>query len=208
MSNVRVFEHPVLQDALARLRDKNAKPAEFRRLMADAGLLLGLAALEDLKLASVRIETPMKAAKAHRLGQPVSLVAILRAGLGLLPKLSELLPDAVTGHIGLYRNEETLNPIRYYVRLPKEIAQSRVLLCDPMLATGGSAAEAIRILKTDGAKDIVLLSLLATKTGIRKVHREHPDVRIVTAAVDPVLNSIGYIVPGLGDAGDRIFGTL
>lgn len=208
MTNVRVVEHPVLQETLARLRDKSTRPADFRRLMADAGLLLGLAALEDLKTAPARVETPMKAAKVQRLAQPVCLVAILRAGLGLLPRLSELLPDAAAGHIGLYRNEETLNPIRYYVRLPKGVAQSRVLLCDPMLATGGSAAEAVRILKTDGAKDVVLLSLLATKAGIRRVHREHPDVRIVTAAVDPVLNSIGYIVPGLGDAGDRIFGTL
>ena len=208
MSNLRVVTHPVLQDALARLRDKNTKPADFRRLMGDAGLLLGLAALEDLKLATAKVTTPMTSTKVQVLGQPVALVAILRAGLGLLPKLSELLPDAATGHIGLYRNEETLNPIRYYVRLPKGIRQSRVLLCDPMLATGGSAAEAIRILKTDGAKDITLLSLLATKTGIQKVHKEHPAVKIVTAAVDPVLNKIGYIVPGLGDAGDRIFGTL
>ena len=208
MSSVRVVEHPVLQDSLTRLRDKTTRPADFRRLMADAGLLLGLAALEDLRTAPTRVETPLKAFKSPRLAQPVALVAILRAGLGLLPKLSELLPDAATGHIGLYRNEETLNPIRYYVRLPKRIPESRVLLCDPMLATGGSAAEAVRILKTDGARDIVLLSLLATKVGIRRVHREHPDVRIVTAAVDPVLNKIGYIVPGLGDAGDRIFGTL
>ncbi|MBI3299206.1 MAG: uracil phosphoribosyltransferase [Elusimicrobia bacterium] len=208
MSSVRVVEHPVLQEALARLRDKATKPAEFRRLMADAGLILGLAALEKLKTAPGRVDTPLKSAKAERIAQPVALVAILRAGLGLLPKLTELLPDAAAGHIGLYRNEETLNPIRYYVRLPKRLPDTKTLLFDPMLATGGSAAEAIRILKTDGAREITLVSLLATKAGVKRVQREHPAVAIVTAAVDPVLNKHGYIVPGLGDAGDRIFGTL
>ncbi len=208
MSHVRVVEHPVMQEALARLRDKTTKPSEFRKHMADAGMILGLAALDDLKSLPGKVVTPIKAAKVHRLGKPLALIAILRAGLGLLPKLSDLLPDAATGHIGLYRNEETLNPIRYYVRLPKGLGKARVMLCDPMLATGGSAAEAVRILKTDGARDIHLVSLLATEVGIRRVHREHPDVRVVTASVDPVLNKMGYIVPGLGDAGDRLFGTL
>ena len=208
MSGVRVIEHPVLQEALAQLRDKGTKPSDFRRLMSDAGLILGLAALEELKTAAGRVETPLKTARSQRIAQPAALVAILRAGLGLMPKLSEMLPEAAAGHIGLYRNEETLNPIRYYVRLPKRLPDTKTLLLDPMLATGGSAAEAIRILKTDGAKDISLVCLLATKAGIKRVHREHPEVAVVTAAVDPVLNRRGYIVPGLGDAGDRIFGTL
>lgn len=208
MSSVRVIEHPVLQEALARLRDKGTKPAEFRRLMADAGLILGLAALEGLRTGPAKVETPLKTTKVQRIAQPVAFVSVLRAGLGLLPRLSDMVPEAAAGHIGLYRNEETLNPIRYYVRLPKRLPDTKTLLLDPMLATGGSAAEAVRILKTDGAKDITLVCLLATKTGIKRVHREHPDTAIVTAAVDPVLNKVGYIVPGLGDAGDRIFGTL
>ncbi|HBL16523.1 MAG TPA: uracil phosphoribosyltransferase [Elusimicrobia bacterium] len=207
MSQLLIVEHPLLQESLARLRDKDTPPEEFRKNMESAGLLLGLRALEELKTHPGRVETPLRTAVAHRVKDPIVLTVILRAGLGLLPEISRALPRARIGHIGLYRNEETLNPIRYYVRLPKGLKDSFVLLLDPMLATGGSAAEAIRILKTDGARHIVLVSLVATKTGIRRVHRDHPDVRIVVAAVDPILNKHGYIVPGLGDAGDRLFGT-
>ncbi|MFH1724699.1 MAG: uracil phosphoribosyltransferase [Elusimicrobiota bacterium] len=204
---VTICDHPLMRDILARLRDKNTPHEDFRALLADAGIILGLKALEDLKTHASHVRTPLKTAAAQRIRQPVILAAILRAGVGLLPGLMRLLPRARVGHIGLYRNEETLNPVRYYVRLPRGLSRSLVLLADPMVATGGSAAESIRILKTDGAKQITLVSLLATKTGIRRVLRDHPDVRIVTAAVDPVLNENGYIVPGLGDAGDRLFGT-
>jgi len=196
---------PILQHILAELRDKNTAPPRFRDMMEGAGLLMGLEALKDVRSQPSQVITPLKAAPARRLAQPVALVAILRAGLGMLSGLQRYVPEARVGHIGLYRNEETLNPIRYYVRLPVQVEKSFILLLDPMLATGGSAAEAVRILKTDGAKDIRLVTLLATRTGIRRVHREHPDVHIYTAAVDPVLNKIGYIVPGLGDAGDRLF---
>lgn len=205
MSKLIVCDHPVLEHILARLRDKNTPPPRFRDLMESAGLIIGLEALNGVRTQPGQVMTPMKTASVRNLGQPVALVAILRAGLGMMPGLQRVIPDARVGHIGLYRNEETLNPVRYYVRLPAAMEKSFVLLLDPMLATGGSAAEAVRILKTDGAKDIRLVTLLATRTGIRRVHREHPDVQILTAAVDPVLNNIGYIVPGLGDAGDRLF---
>ncbi|MBI5242162.1 MAG: uracil phosphoribosyltransferase [Elusimicrobia bacterium] len=205
MSKLIVCDHPVLQQILGGLRDKSTPPPRFRDLMESAGLIIGLEVLNGIKTQPGQVTTPLKAASVRNLGQPIALVAILRAGLGMMPGLQRLLPEARVGHIGLYRNEETLNPVRYYVRLPAAIEKSFVLLLDPMLATGGSAAEAVRILKTDGAKDIRLLTILATRTGIRRVHREHPDVQILTAAVDPVLNNIGYIVPGLGDAGDRLF---
>ncbi|HAH05368.1 MAG TPA: uracil phosphoribosyltransferase [Elusimicrobia bacterium] len=205
MSKLIVCDHPVLQHALAGLRDKATPRPRFKELMENAGLILGLEALKGVKTQPEQVATPLKTASARKLGQPAALVAILRAGLGMMPGLSRILPEAREGHIGLYRNEETLNPIRYYVRLPAGLDKSFVLLLDPMLATGGSAAEAVRILKTDGAKDVRLVTLLATRTGIRRVHREHPDVHIFTAAVDPVLNTHGYIVPGLGDAGDRLF---
>ena len=205
MSKLIVCDNPILQHILAELRDKNTPPPRFRDLMDGAGLIMGLEALQGAKTQPAQVTTPLKAAPARLLAQPISLVAILRAGLGMLPGLQRYIPEARVGHIGLYRNEETLNPIRYYVRLPVQVEKSFILLLDPMLATGGSAAEAVRILKTDGGKDIRLVTLLATRTGIRRVHREHPDVHIYTAAVDPVLNKVGYIVPGLGDAGDRLF---
>jgi len=205
VSKLIVCDNPILQHILAELRDKNTPPPRFRDLMDGAGLIIGLEALKGVKTQPAQVTTPLKAAPVRHLAQPISLVAILRAGLGMLPGLQRYIPEARVGHIGLYRNEETLNPIRYYVRLPVAVEKSFVLLLDPMLATGGSAAEAVRILKTDGVKDIRLVTLLATRTGIRRVRREHPDVYIYTAAVDPVLNNIGYIVPGLGDAGDRLF---
>lgn len=205
---VNVCAHPLMQETLARLRDKATPPADFRELMERAGALIGLEALAALRTRSEKVATPLKAAPAKRLDQPVALVVVLRAGLGMLPGLLRLAPEARVGHIGLYRDEQTLNPVRYYVRLPRELDRSLTLLLDPMLATGGSLAEAIRILKLDGARQIAAVSLLATRRGIGRVHREHPDVPVFTAAVDAVLNRRGYIVPGLGDAGDRLFGTV
>ena len=207
-AKVVVCDHPLVQADLARLRDKATSPEQFRAALANASAIMGVEALAGLATRPVTVHTPLKAAQAKVVDQPVVFVAILRAGLGMLPGLLQLVPEALIGHIGLYRNEETLNPVRYYVRLPKDLDKSFVLLLDPMLATGGSAVEAIRILKTDGASRITLLSLLAARAGVRRVQREHPDVRIVTAAIDPTLNQHGYIVPGLGDAGDRLFGTL
>lgn len=208
MKRLTVCDHPLLQDKLARLRDKTTPPDRFRAILEEASLLLGACALESLRTKAVSIATPLQAATVRMADQPVVLAAVLRAGLGMVPGLLRLVPDARIGHIGVYRNEETLNPVRYYVRLPKGLDRSLTLLLDPMLATGGSAVEALRILKTDGATDIVLVSLLSAKPGVRRVQQEHPDVRVITGAVDLKLNSKGYIVPGLGDAGDRIFGTL
>ncbi|MCX5788465.1 MAG: uracil phosphoribosyltransferase [Elusimicrobia bacterium] len=207
-AKVSVCDHPLVQADLARLRDKGTSHEQFRAALANASAIMGVEALAGLATRPVTVHTPLKAAQAKVVDQPVVFVAILRAGLGMLPGLLQLVPEALIGHIGLYRNEETLNPVRYYVRLPKDLDKSFVLLLDPMLATGGSAVEAIRILKTDGASRITLLSLLAARAGVRRIQREHPDVRIVTAAIDPTLNQHGYIVPGLGDAGDRLFGTL
>ncbi|MBI4425169.1 MAG: uracil phosphoribosyltransferase [Elusimicrobia bacterium] len=207
-SRLILCSHPLVQEALAGLRDKATPPERFRALLDTASTVMGVEALAALKTRAASVQTPLKAAPVKVLDQPVVLAAVLRAGLGLLPGLLRLVPQARVGHIGLYRNEETLNPVRYYVRLPKDLDRSFVILLDPMLATGGSAVEALRILKTDGAAQITLLSLLAAKAGVRRVQREHPDVTIVTAAVDSVLNRHGYIVPGLGDAGDRLFGTF
>lgn len=208
MRQATVCEHPLIQEKLARLRDKATPQDRFRALMEEASTLLGVYALEGLRTKPAVVSTPIQSASVRVADQPVVLAAVLRAGLGMIPGLLRIVPEARVGHIGLYRNEETLNPVRYYVRLPKDLKRSLTLLLDPMLATGGSAVEALRILKTDGASEIVLVSLLSAKAGLRRVRREHPDVRIVTAAVDGKLDRNGYIVPGLGDAGDRLFGTL
>lgn len=207
MSRLFVSDHPLVHDKLARLRDKTSDPQNFRRLMAEVAMLVGCEVLKGVRTRKSMVQTPLKAAPALLLDQPLAFVAVLRAGLGMMPGLLELAPKAAIGHIGLYRNEETLNPVRYYVRLPKKLSEHFVVLCDPMLATGGSACESIRILKTDGAKSVALLTLLASKQGVARIRRDHSDVPVYTAAVDAVLNSKGYIVPGLGDAGDRLFKT-
>ena len=207
MRNPTVCSHPLLQDALSRLRDKDTPVAEFRDLMARAGLILGLEALRRLNVKKTSVKTPLLPALAARVAEPVALIAVLRAGLGLMEGVSRLVPEAAHGHIGIYRNEETLSPVRYYVRLPRDLRRSLTIVCDPMLATGGSAAESVRILKDEGARRLVLLTLIAAEPGVRRFSREHPDVPVLTAGLDSRLNSRGYIVPGLGDAGDRMFGT-
>jgi uracil phosphoribosyltransferase len=207
MPKLHVSDHPLVQDKLAALRDKNTAPEDFRRLMSEVAMLVGCEVLKGVRTRKATVQTPLKAAPATVLDQPLAFVAVLRAGLGMTPGLLQLAPKAAIGHIGLYRDEQTLNPVRYYVRLPKKLKDHFVVLCDPMLATGGSASESIHILKTDGAKQIVLLTLLAAKKGVDRVHKDHPDVPVFTASVDPILNSHGYILPGLGDAGDRLFNT-
>ncbi len=202
-----VVDHPLVAESLAALRDRRTAPPEFRRAMARAGALIGTEALRGLRMRRAAVTTPLRRTPVQRVEQPIVLAAVLRAGLGMLPDLHDLIPEARVGHIGLYRNEETLNPVRYYVRLPPGLADSLVLLCDPMLATGGSSSEALRIVKTDGGRHIALLCVIASRAGVRRVHETHPDVPIYAGAVDPTLNSKGYIVPGLGDAGDRLFGT-
>jgi len=207
MSKLHISDHPLVADKLARLRDKDTSPQDFRRLMAEVAMLVGCEVLKGVRTRKSSVKTPLKTAPAVVLDQPLAFVAVLRAGLGMTPGLLELAPKASIGHIGLYRDEKTLNPVRYYVRLPKRLKDHFVVLCDPMLATGGSASESIHILKTDGAKNIVLLTLLASKQGVERIHRDHPDVKIYTAAVDRELDARGYIIPGLGDAGDRLFNT-
>ena len=203
-----VCDHPLIQEKLGVLRDKHTSSENFRARLSEVSALMGYEVFKGLRTRKTTVATPLKTSAAVVIDQPIALVAVLRAGLGLLPGLLQIAPQARVGHIGLYRNEETLNPVRYYVRLPKDMAESFVVLCDPMLATGGSAVEAIRILKTDGAKQIALMSLLAAKAGVQRVHQAHPDVAIFTAGLDAVLNKKGYIVPGLGDAGDRQFATV
>ena len=202
-----VCDHPLVQEKLATLRDKHTRSEDFRLAMAEVASLMAYEVFKGLRTRKTQVQTPLRSASAEFVDQPIAVVAVLRAGLGLSAGVMKVVPKARMGHIGLYRNEETLNPVRYYVRLPKDIGECYTVLCDPMLATGGSAVEAIHILKTDGAKQIVLLSLLAARAGVRRIQEAHPDVHIYTAAVDATLNRSGYIVPGLGDAGDRLFAT-
>jgi uracil phosphoribosyltransferase len=206
--NVTVVDHPLVQHKLAILRDKNTGSKDFRELMAEVSMLMAYEAMRDLELDPVTIETPLTPMEARMLsGKKLALVAILRAGLIMVDGILRLVPAARVGHIGLYRDPQTLNPVEYYAKLPDDIANRRIFLTDPMLATAGSAVHAIQILKNKGAHHIKLMSIIAAPEGIARVEREHPDVEVVVAAIDGHLNDHGYIVPGLGDAGDRIYGT-
>jgi uracil phosphoribosyltransferase len=207
-ANLTVVDHPLVQHKLTLMRDKNTPSAIFRKLLREISLLLGYEVLRDLPMATIRIETPLAEMDAPiLLGKKVVFVSILRAGNGLLDGLTELVPSARIGHIGLYRDPETLMPVEYYFKVPTDIAERPVVLVDPMLATGNSVAAAITRLKGRGVKDLKLVTLLAAPEGIQHLARMHPDVHIFTAAIDSHLNTHGYIVPGLGDAGDRMFGT-
>ena len=204
---VTVVHHPLVQHKLSLLRDVNTGPKEFRELAAEIAMLLAYEAMRDLETEPVRLQTPLVEADFPMLaGKKLALIAILRAGLIMSESIVQLFPAAKVGHIGLYRDPQTLLPVAYYAKLPADIAERRVFLLDPMLATGGSAA-AVQTLKDAGAQNIKLMSILAVPEGIDRVQADHPDVEIVTAAVDQGLNDHGYIVPGLGDAGDRIYGT-
>ncbi len=206
--NLTVVNHPLVQHKLAIIRDKNTGSKDFRELMAEVSMLMAYEAMRDLELDPVTIETPITSMQAHMLsGKKLALVAILRAGLIMVDGILRLVPVARVGHIGLYRDPATLNPVEYYAKLPDDIGGRRVFLTDPMLATAGSAVHAITVLKNKGASQIKLMSIIAAPEGLARVEREHPDVEIVVAAVDSHLNDHGYIVPGLGDAGDRIYGT-
>ncbi|MCS7067791.1 MAG: uracil phosphoribosyltransferase [Meiothermus sp.] len=205
---VTVVDHPLVQHKLAIIRDKHTGNKEFRELMEEVTMLMAYEAMRDLELAPVTIETPLTTMTAHMLsGKKLAVVAILRAGLIMVDGILKLVPAAKVGHIGLYRDPETLNPVEYYCKLPADIAERRVFLTDPMLATAGSAVHALSILKARGAHHIKLMSIIAAPEGIKRVQEAHPDVEIVVAAIDSHLNDHGYIVPGLGDAGDRIYGT-
>jgi uracil phosphoribosyltransferase len=207
-ANLTLVDHPLVQHKLTLMRDKNTPSAIFRKLLREISLLLGYEVLRDLPMATIKIETPLAEMEAPiLLGKKVVFVSILRAGSGLLDGLTDLVPSARIGHIGLYRDPETLMPIEYYFKVPTDIAERPVVLVDPMLATGNSVAAAITRLKDRGVKDLKLVTLLAAPEGIQHLARMHPDVHIFTAAIDSHLNTHGYIVPGLGDAGDRMFGT-
>ncbi len=206
--SVHIVEHPLVAARLTVLRAKTTETAAFRSALQDLAALLLPEASRGWAVTCVTIETPLRATEGCAIAAPVVLVPILRAGLGMLDGMMRLLPDAQVGHLGLYRDEKTLRPVTYYSRLPANIAQAQVLLLDPMLATGNSACAAIALLKEAGATRIQFVCVVACPKGIAQLQGAHPEVDIVTAAVDPELNAVGYIVPGLGDAGDRYFGTL
>ncbi len=205
---VTVVQHPLVSVALSALRAANTSTDEFRRHLQNLSTILLVEATRTLGTFPVEIETPLRACEGAALARPVALVPILRAGLGMLDGMLRVLPDAPVGHLGLYRDEATLRPVTYYSRLPKSVDEATVLLLDPMLATGQSAAAAASILKSQGAHAITFVCVVACPPGITHLQHAHPDVPIVTAAIDPELNNVGYIVPGLGDAGDRYFGTV
>ena len=208
-SNVTVLDHPLIQHKISMLRDKNTGTNEFRSLVSEIAMLMGFEALRDLPTKDVEIETPIEKCMTPVIaGKKMAVVPILRAGLGMVDGITSLVPTAKIGHIGLYRDPETHKPVEYYCKLPGDVAERTLIVVDPMLATGGSAAAALTLLKEKGAKNIILMCLVAAPEGIKVINEEHPDVPVYVAAIDECLNEKGYIVPGLGDAGDRIFGTL
>ncbi len=208
MSQLHVIDHPMVQHKLTIMRMKETGSKDFRELLKEIAMLMGYEVTRDIALMDVQIETPICPMTAKMVnGRKLAIVPILRAGIGMVDGLLSLLPVAKVGHIGLYRDEETHKPVVYFCKLPKDIENRLVILTDPMLATGGSACDGIAMLKERGCKNIRLMCLVAAPEGIAKVQQEHPDVDIYVAAVDERLNENAYIVPGLGDAGDRIFGT-
>lgn len=208
MRNVTLIEHPLIQHKLSMIRDKNTGSKDFRELVEEIAMLMCYEVTRDLTLEDVEIETPICKTDAKTLsGKKMAIVPILRAGLGMVSGMLNLIPAAKVGHIGLYRDPDTLKPVEYYCKLPSDIAERDVIVTDPMLATGGSSSDAITLLKKRGAKNIRLMCLIAAPEGLKHVTEVHPDVGIFTAAIDERLNEYGYIVPGLGDAGDRLFGT-
>lgn len=206
--NVFVFEHPLIQHKISLMRDKRTTTKEFRELVSEVAMLMAYEVTRDLPLHEVEIETPVAMAKTKLLaGKKVALVPILRAGLGMVDGMLNLLPMAKVGHIGLYRDPKTLEPIEYYCKLPEDAVEREIIVLDPMLATGGSASAAVTFLKQKGIQSIKFMCLIAAPEGIARLHRDHPEVPIFCAAKDERLNEHAYIVPGLGDAGDRLFGT-
>ena len=208
MGSVNVTNHPLIQHKLSILRDKNTPSKEFRALIEEIAMLMCYEATRDLELQDVVIETPVATANAKELsGKKLAVVPILRAGLGMVDGVLNLIPSARVGHIGLYRDPETLQPVEYYCKFPSDIAERDVIVVDPMCATGGSAIDAISLIKKRGPKHIKFMCTIAAPEGIRALTEAHPDIDIFCAALDDHLNDHGYIIPGLGDAGDRIFGT-
>ena len=208
MSVVEIVDHPLIQHKISLLRDRNTGTKEFRDLVSEVAMLLCYEATRDLPTEEVEVETPIALARTKVLaGRKLALVPILRAGLGMVDGMLSMIPAAKVGHIGLYRDEETLKPVEYYCKLPSDIDEREVLVLDPMLATRGSTSHAITQIKKRGAKHIKFIGLIAAPEGMKALHEAHPDVDIYVGTLDERLNDQGYIVPGLGDAGDRIFGT-
>lgn len=208
MSTVHVFEHPLIQHKLSILRDKDTSVKEFRELVGEIAMLMCFEATRDLPLEAVEVETPVAVAHCKRLaGKKLAVVPILRAGIGMVDGMVAMIPSAKVGHIGLYRDPDTLEPVKYYFKMPPDIGEREVIVVDPMLATGGSAIAAVDFLKEAGVKHIRSMHIIAAPEGVQAMQKAHPDVDIYVAALDEKLNDHGYIVPGLGDAGDRIFGT-
>ncbi len=207
MKNLIIIDHPLLKRDLTLIRDKKTPSNIFRAVLRRTASLMAYEVTRDLVVRRISITTPLEKTIGHKVVHPIILVPILRAGLGLVGGFVEVLPDARVGHIGLYRDEDTLKPVDYYAKFPKKLGEAFIFVLDPMLATGGSATAAVTFLKQKGAKKIRFVSLVAAPEGIRLLSRNHPDVKIYTCAVDRRLDSRGYILPGLGDAGDRIFGT-
>ena len=208
MSKVCVFDHPLIQHKLSILRDERTSVKEFRELISEIAMLMCYEATRDLPVEEVDVKTPVAVAKCHRIaGKKLAVVPILRAGLGMVDGMVSMMPNVKVGHVGLYRDPQTLEPVKYYFKMPPDIQERDVIVVDPMLATGGSASAAIQFLKDDGVKHIKLMSIIGAPEGVERMQKDHPDVDIFVAALDDHLNDHGYIVPGLGDAGDRIFGT-
>lgn len=206
--NLRLFEHPLLAHKLGRLRDRETPSRLFRRLLNEVAALMTYEISADLPTESWNVETPLEATEVERIATPVTIVPILRAGIGMTDGILSVLSEARTGHIGVYRNEESLEPVSYYLKMPPQLADGQVLLIDPMVATGGSASFAITELKERGCVGkIKMACLVAAPPGVERLAEDHPDVPLYAAALDRQLNDVGYILPGLGDAGDRIFGT-
>lgn len=205
--NLQVLDHPLIQDKLARIRDVATPTGLFRSLVSEVAGLMVFQISRDLPVCREVVQSPLEETEVFRLATPVTIVPILRAGIGLADGIASLMPEARIGHIGLYRDEESLDPVSYYCKLPDDIAKGPVFLVDPMLATGGSAAAAVKVLREHGCADIGLICLVAAPEGVRAMHDAAPDVPVSTAALDRQLNEVGYILPGLGDAGDRMFGT-
>ena len=206
---VNVIDHPLIQHKLTLMRKEETGTKDFRELLEEIAMLMAYEITRDFPLKEVEIKTPVARCKSKVLaGKKVGVVPILRAGLGMLNGVVNMIPAARVGHVGMYRDPETLKPVEYYCKLPSDVSERTLIVVDPMLATGGSAAAALKLLKEKGAKSLILMCLVAAPEGIRVINEEHPDVPLYVASVDEKLNDKGYIVPGLGDAGDRIFGTL
>ncbi len=209
MQNFEVVSHPLIEQKLRYLRDKNTPSREFKKLLSEISYLMAFEITRDLKLKPVEIETPLAKTTAYEIDDHIALVPILRAGLGMVDGIHDLIPTAKIGHIGLYRDEQTLEPREYYAKLPKDVSDRLVILLDPMLATGNSITYAVDLLKDKfNVKRIKVVSIVAAPEGVNKLLTHHPDIQAYSAALDKGLNENGYIVPGLGDCGDRLFGTL